>query len=216
MPRANLNLEVILSEAARMADELGLDQISMAALAKRFGVAVPSLYKHVASLGAVRTGLAVRGLNELAQALELQADEPSRAQALQSMAFAYRRFAHAHPGLYTATLRAPDAADAELRNPSERLLGIVYQALDKYGLQGEQAVHGVRMLRAALHGFVSLEAAGGFGMPLDVDRSFRRMIDALDASFRSARGPNDAASSAPDGADIGKGTSCDLPNSTDR
>lgn len=150
MPRANLNLAVILSEAARIADELGHDQVSMAALAKRVGVAVPSLYKHVPSLRAVRTGLAVRGLRELTQALELAA-EGSRAQVLQNMAFAYRRYAHAHPGLYAATLRAPDAADAELLDPTERLLSIVYEALDKYGLKGEQAVHGVRMLRAALH-----------------------------------------------------------------
>jgi hypothetical protein len=34
-----------------------------------------------------------------------------------------------------------------------------------------------------LHGFVTLEAAGGFGLPRDVDRSFDRLVDALDAAL---------------------------------
>ena len=40
-----------------------------------------------------------------------------------------------------------------------------------------------RALSAALHGFVTLEAGGGFGMPVDVDRSYARLIDGLDATL---------------------------------
>jgi Tetracyclin repressor-like, C-terminal domain len=42
-----------------------------------------------------------------------------------------------------------------------------------------------RALRASIHGFVALEAAGGFGLPRAVDRSFERMIEMLDAGMRS-------------------------------
>lgn len=41
-----------------------------------------------------------------------------------------------------------------------------------------------RALRSALHGFVSLEAAGGFGLPRDVDRSFSRLVTAVDSAFK--------------------------------
>jgi hypothetical protein len=34
-------------------------------------------------------------------------------------------------------------------------------------------------VRSALHGFVTLEAVGGFGIPLDLDESFERMVAAL-------------------------------------
>jgi len=37
----------------------------------------------------------------------------------------------------------------------------------------------VRAVRAALHGFVVLELDGGFGLPDDVDQSFRFLVDAL-------------------------------------
>ena len=37
----------------------------------------------------------------------------------------------------------------------------------------------VRAVRSVVHGFATLEAEGGFGLPLDCDESFRRMIDML-------------------------------------
>jgi len=44
-------------------------------------------------------------------------------------------------------------------------------------------LHAIRGLRAMLHGFVALEAAGGFGMPLDLDVSYRRLVAGLDAAL---------------------------------
>ena len=34
-------------------------------------------------------------------------------------------------------------------------------------------------LRATTRGFIDLELAGGFGMPLEVDESWRRLVDTL-------------------------------------
>jgi hypothetical protein len=56
---------------------------------------------------------------------------------------------------------------------------VVIDVLRAWGLDGDEAVHATRVLRAALHGFVTLEADGGFGLPTDVDESFQRMVGAL-------------------------------------
>jgi len=48
-----------------------------------------------------------------------------------------------------------------------------------YELRDDAAVDATRALRAALHGFVTLEATGGFGLPVDIDRSFERVVGAL-------------------------------------
>jgi hypothetical protein len=34
-----------------------------------------------------------------------------------------------------------------------------------------------------MHGFVTLQAAGGFGLPRSVDATYARLITALDAAF---------------------------------
>ena len=57
--------------------------------------------------------------------------------------------------------------------------------LGGYGLDDEDAIHAIRAVRCALHGFVTLEAAGGFGMPASVDESFARMVDMLDAGLQA-------------------------------
>ena len=53
------------------------------------------------------------------------------------------------------------------------------EVLRGLGLPDADTVPVVRALRSALHGFVSLEASGGFGLPEDVDAWFGTMVDVL-------------------------------------
>jgi hypothetical protein len=69
--------------------------------------------------------------------------------------------------------------DEEARRAGEELVELALAALAAYDLSTDEALHAVRGLRAIVHGFVALEAAGGFGLPLDVDESFRRLLDAF-------------------------------------
>jgi AcrR family transcriptional regulator len=184
MPRAGLTPDIVGAEAARLADEVGLDRLTLAAIAERFGVAVPSLYKHVDGLEGVQRELAARAVHELGSALKTAIDS-SDGDDLARLAAAYRAYARSHPGRYAATLRAPKPGDVEHIAASESTLSIVFGVLARYGLTGDAAVDAARALRSALHGFVSLETSGGFGMQQDVDRSFRRLVGALDAALRT-------------------------------
>jgi hypothetical protein len=48
-------------------------------------------------------------------------------------------------------------------------------------------VHAARAVRSGLHGFVALESAGGFGLRQDVQESYDRLVDLLDAGIRASR-----------------------------
>ena len=169
-----------MAEAARLADESGFDRLTLAAVAQRFGVAVPSLYKHISGLDALRRQVALRGIRELGDAL---AAAVAGDGALTEIAHAYRGYARSHPGRYSATLRAPDPDDANTTTATQPVLDTVLGVMAGYGLTGADAIDATRALRAALHGFVELEAVGGFGLPQDVDRSFERLIEILDTAF---------------------------------
>lgn len=188
MPRAGLSRDVVVAAAARVADEQGYDKLTLAAIAQRFGVAVPSLYKHVAGLRALRRELAVFAVRELGDALH-SAIEASKEDGLRAMARAYRTYAKSHPGRYAASLGAPSPGDPEHHDASNAVLATVFEVLANYGLENDDLVDATRALRAALHGFVSLESSGAFGLPEDVDRSFERLVDALDAALRYWRAP---------------------------
>jgi AcrR family transcriptional regulator len=183
VPRLGLNTERVIAAAAAVADETGLDRLTMAAVAKRLGVSLPGLYKHIDGLDGLRRDLAIAGVRDLTAAMTASACGRSGRDALHAIAAAYRSYAALHPALCAASIRAPEPDDAEHLAASDQAVGMLRAALDGYGITGDDVIHAIRCLRVALHGFVSLEAAGGFGLPQSVDVTFVRLIDSLDATF---------------------------------
>jgi AcrR family transcriptional regulator len=177
-----------VEEAAAVADEVGYDKLTLAAVAQRRGVALPSLYKHVRGLDDLQQHLAALATSELADALGKAAIGRARGDALRALGSAYRGYARAHPGRYAATVRAPSADNPEHVAAATSAVNVVVAVLAGYGLSGDDAIDATRAVRSALHGFVAIEASGGFGMPLDVDRSFERMLDMLDSALSTWRG----------------------------
>ncbi|MFI7428358.1 TetR/AcrR family transcriptional regulator [Micromonospora sp. NPDC049836] len=187
MPRAGLTPQTVVREAAVLADEVGHDRFTLAALAARLGVALPSLYKHVKGIDALHQKLSALATAEVAAELTRAAAGRAGGDALRAVAAAFRTYARRHPGRYPATQRAPDPADPEHLAAGEQAVGAVYAILRGYGLSGDAAVDATRMFRAAVHGFITLEAAGGFGLPRDVDRSFDQLVAGLDTAYRNWR-----------------------------
>lgn len=181
MPRVGLGTEAVVAAAAEMADAAGLDSLRLADLAQRLGVRTPSLYAHVRGLEDLHRRLAARGAEELYDRVAGAAAGRSGGDALRAVADAYRAYASEHPGSYAAVQRAQDVSGAP---GAERLLGLVVAVLAGYGFTGDRAVHAARTVRAALHGFVTLETGGGFGLPLDLDASYALLVSVLDAGLR--------------------------------
>jgi AcrR family transcriptional regulator len=176
VPRRGLDTEQVVDEAARIADAEGLEAVTLARVAESLGVRAPSLYNHVDGRAGLIRLLALRGLGELADAIRDAAVGRAGGDAIRAIAHAYRRYVVEHPGLYVTTVRAPDPDDAERLAAAARSVDVVLAVLGAWGLTGDDAVHEVRLIRSALHGFATIEAAGGFGMPLDLDESFERLI----------------------------------------
>lgn len=174
--RAGLDREAVVRAAAGLADERRGGEVTLGELAAHLGVKTPSLYNHVAGQEGLRQELALLGLRELAARLTRAALGRSGEEAILAVAVAYRAFARERPGLYAATLRAPDPANRALVAVSEELIAVVQAVLAPYGLQGEEPIHAIRGLRSLLHGFVALELAGGFEIPIDLDASFDRLV----------------------------------------
>jgi AcrR family transcriptional regulator len=178
VPRAGLNTDRVVAEAADLADEAGPGQLTLAALAVRLGVRQPSLYKHVASLDALHQLLAQRAKGEFADVLGRAAIGLARDDAVVAIARAWRAWARDHPGRYQVGQRAPGPGEAGHQAVADQFVAVIAAVMAGYGLAGDDAIDAIRTFRSALHGFVSLEADGGFGMPFSVDRSFDRLVQA--------------------------------------
>ena len=177
--RAGLSTTIVVRAAGELADEVGFDQLTLSALAQRLGVKQPTLYKHVDGTASLHRAMAFVAKRELADVMRRSAVGKAGGDALRAIAEAYRQWAVAHPGSYAATVRAPAPDDDEDQAASKEALEVVVSVLGASGLSGEEAIDATRALRAALHGFVALESAGGFGLPVDVNRSFAYLVDGL-------------------------------------
>ena len=60
---------------------------------------------------------------------------------------------------------------------------MIVAVLRGFDLPEERAVDAIRAVRSAIHGFVSLELMGGFGLPDDVDHSFEVLVRLLVAGI---------------------------------
>jgi AcrR family transcriptional regulator len=183
MPRQGLDRARVVRAAAALADAEGIGAVTLARVAAELGVRSPSLYNHVDGLEGLRRGIALLALGELGAALREAATGRAGEDALVALAQAYREYARAHPGRYPLTQYLPQPKDPEVDAAAGAVVQIVVDGLRAFGLAGDDAIHAVRGFRAAIHGFVSLEAGGGFGIPVDVDESFRRLVSVLAAGL---------------------------------
>ncbi|MGI8414085.1 MAG: WHG domain-containing protein [Solirubrobacteraceae bacterium] len=187
MPRCGLDCASVVSAAAQLADSDGLDKLTLARLADRLGVRAPSLYGHVDGLADLRARVGVHGVVQMTAALSAAAAGRAGQDALQAVADAYRQFAHAHPGVYAAMQRAPENLGSDAAAAATRLVEVFVAVLRGYGLQDNEAIHGVRLVRSALHGFIALESDQGFGMPISPEETYQRLIAMLDHGLRAPK-----------------------------
>jgi AcrR family transcriptional regulator len=184
MPRAGLDAEAVVTAAAAIADDEGLQAVTLARVAADLGVRPPSLYVHVDGLPGLRRRLAARGARDLGAALRTAATGRARRDGLAAVADAYRAYARAHPGTYAAAQRATEVDE----EAAAGVVDVVLAVLRGYGLEDDDAIHAVRIVRAALHGFAALETEEGFGIPLDVDETFARLVAVLDRGLSAPSG----------------------------
>lgn len=177
MPRAGLSRPAVVDAALRVVDECGPTKLSLAAVAGHAGVATPSLYKHVANLAELVELVAARCYDELADATTEAIMGRSGDDAVRAILHAYRGYALAHPHRYP--MLPPLPAHPDGARAGERVVDTFRAVLRGYGLTGSAAIHAIRGMRAAAHGFVCLEIAGGFGLPESLDDSYRRLVDSL-------------------------------------
>ena len=183
MPRMGLDAERVVDAAAAIADADGLEAVTLARVAGELGVRAPSLYNHVDGRPGLLRAVALLAVRELTAVLRDAAVGRAGDEALAATARAYRDYARDHPGRYAASVAAPTSDDSEHRAAARETFEVVAAVLRSWDLSGDEAIHAARTFRSAVHGFVALEAAGGFGIPLDLDDSFDHLVATLAAGL---------------------------------
>ena len=178
--KKGLDSQMILNAAAELAEEKGLENVSLLQVAEKLGVKSPSLYNHLSGLQELSSGIAKLAISRLEDTIRSAAVGRSKEDALVAIATAYRKFAKEKPELYKAILRFPDYNDSSVQEEGHAIVRILYQVMEPYHYSKEETINFVRGFRSALHGFVSLEEAGFFqSIEANVDKSYEQLVSRL-------------------------------------
>ncbi|MFI9465109.1 TetR/AcrR family transcriptional regulator [Streptomyces xiamenensis] len=195
MVRAGLTTDRVVRAGAELADEVGFDEVTVSALARRLGVKVASLYSHLKNSQDLRTRIALLALEEMAERGDAALAGRAGRDALAALGDVYRDYARAHPGRYAAAqLRLdPQAAAASAGGRHARMTRAILRG---YSLEEPDQTHAVRLLGSVFHGYVSLELGGGFSHSApDTQETWTRILDSLDALLRHWPAPTPPANS---------------------
>lgn len=180
MARAGLTVGRLTVAAADMADDIGFENVTVLALARSFGVKDASLYSHIKNLRDLRQRVAVASLAELADRVSDAVAGRAGKDALVAFAGAYRDYAREHPGRYASTSFELDS-EAALNSDAHRHSRMSRAILRAYRLTEPDETDAVRLLGSTFHGFIALEASGGFsqGGGRESEESWLRVLDVL-------------------------------------
>ncbi|MFC1411313.1 TetR/AcrR family transcriptional regulator [Streptacidiphilus sp. N1-12] len=192
MARAGLTPTIVTRYALEVLDDAGPGGLTLKAVAERAGVAPPSLYKHVRSLDDLRALMTVQVLEQASDRIGSAVMGLAGDDALRAFLGAFRGYAAEYPHRH-ALIEAPVGGGShsdEVEAAAGRLVEIAFATVRGYGLEGDDLIHAVRVLRATIVGFVALELGQGYQLPTDLDASFAFLTDLLATGLtrRAARG----------------------------
>jgi AcrR family transcriptional regulator len=151
--RPQIDRAAILDAAMLLADEQGLESVTMHAIAQRLDVTAMALYRHVDGKQALLDGLVER----LLTSYPLPPADASWPDRLTALAEAVRSTAKRHPAVFPLLLTRPAVT------PAARVVrDAVQAALREAGLHEAAAARAERLISTAVLGFAASEAAGRF------------------------------------------------------
>ena len=156
-----------------MADEKGIAGVTFKELAGKLGIKPPSLYKHFSGgLDELNKELMLYGWRLMDGEITKAVIGKAKDDAVIALCYAYRKFVSEHKGLYEAMQWYNMYLSDEHLQASAGAVDVMFRALSSYGSKEEQKVHTVRMLRAFLQGFCTIESHGGYGNPVPLNDTF--------------------------------------------
>jgi AcrR family transcriptional regulator len=170
--RRQIDRDAILDAALLVADEHGLDAVTMQAVAQRLTVTPMALYRHMDGKQTLLDGLVER----LLTSFPLPPADGPWADRLTATAAAMRSTARQHPAVFPLLLTRPAMTPA-----ARRVRDFVQAALGEAGLDEAAAARAERLMSTTVLGFAASEAAGRFrhhSQPV-IDQDFATLLSWL-------------------------------------
>ncbi|MCI7768643.1 MAG: WHG domain-containing protein [Oscillospiraceae bacterium] len=179
MAKMGLDKAAVIERAALLANENGLESVTIKELADSLKVRSPSLYNHIASLDELKKELMLFGWRQAEERLVSSARGMEGYDAIRRMCREFYAYATENKGVFSAMLWYNKYTDESSMSATSGLFSAIYESMESIGISRERAEHLIRTLRGFLEGYSLLVNNGAFGHPANIDESFEISLDIL-------------------------------------
>lgn len=186
LAKKGLDKNAVIASAAALANEKGLDNVTLKELADSLEIRSPSLYNHILGLNELKREIMLYGWKQAEESILQAADGINGYEAVRAMCRAFYRYASENKGVFSAMLWYNKYADEGSMEATSGLFSRLYNIMEDMGISREKTEHLIRTLRGFLEGFALLVNNGAFGHPADIDESFEVSLDVLIEGIKAA------------------------------
>ena len=193
MPRVGLDKDFIVKKAAELANQIGIENISLKLLADNLGVQSPSLYNHIKGIDDLQKEIMLLGWRELEDKVIEAAVCVSGYDALEAICRAFYKYATENKGIFNAMLWYNQFQNDESQKATEKMFSMIYKIFSTLNISKENSNHLIRTFRGFLEGFALLVNHEAFGNPTSsVEKSFDIALQVLLAGAKTFENRTDS------------------------
>ena len=179
MARNGLDTNMIISRAAQLVNEVGLENITLKMLADDLGIKSPSLYNHIGGLEDLKMQLMIYGWKEMEQRIIQSVIGISGYDAIRAGCYAFYEYATENPGIFNAMLWYNKFLNMDTMEATSGLFSVLFKVTSSFNISEENCNHIIRTLRGFLEGFSLLVNNKAFGNPISITESFVLSMNVL-------------------------------------
>ncbi|BAY41326.1 transcriptional regulator (plasmid) [Nostoc sp. NIES-2111] len=182
----SLTRQDVIEAAIACIEKEGESALGVNRVARELGIKPPAIYKHIDGNAGLKRAVALAiWRNYLTDCRQKMAQITQPEELLLIGARATRNFAKAHPALYKIMMeyqmQPTDPEEAAIINDS---LNWFKKSLQLYALNNDAFIDVMRMVNAAIYGFIIREQSELMTLNRSTDASYETMLDALSVAIK--------------------------------
>jgi AcrR family transcriptional regulator len=188
----SLSPQDVIDAAIACLDAEGESALGVNRVAKELGIKPPAIYKHLDGNAGLRRAVALAIWRSYLADCQQQTTSILEPRSLfRIAAIATRNFARSYPARYAVMMqyqmKPSDGEELEIIRES---LGLFKNALQLYELNEDGLIDAMRMVNAAIYGFIIREQSELMTLNRSADDSYGVMLDALIVAIEYIHGVN--------------------------
>ncbi|GAA6615290.1 TetR/AcrR family transcriptional regulator [Scytonema sp. NUACC26] len=185
----SLSRQDVIAAAISCIDRDGASALGVSRVARFLGIKPPAIYKHLENGADLQRATVIELWRQyLTQCQQMIAERSVTPDLLKQLGHFARNFAKTYPARYQVMMQVQlQPSDPEAGAIIQQLLNFLRQALNAYDLTDTQLIDVMRMLNAAIYGFIAVEQAGLMTLERSTDQSYDVMLDALIVAIEHIR-----------------------------